>query len=119
MSLGIILQYGNILATLFTSLITRMTNTARIFGEEGYIEIPDFWRSRSARLFDKDFNLSETFDDGRTAHGFIFEMQHANDRILAGKIESDIIPHSRSLHIQETMTGVRKQIGLKYPFENF
>lgn len=116
-SLGMIFQYGEVTATLFTSIITRMTNKLRIFGEEGYIEIPDFWRTHSAKLFDKDFNLLETFDDERMSHGFIFEMQHANDLILYGKIESPVIPHSRSNDIQETMTEVRRQIGLKYPFE--
>ena len=60
----------------------------------------------------------ETYEDHRTSHGFIFEMQHANDKILSGDIESDIIPHSRSNNIQETMTAIRRQIGLKYPFES-
>ena len=116
--LGMIFQYGDITATLFTAITTRMTNKLRLFGEEGYIEIHDFWRTRSAKLFDKDYNLVETFDDDRTSHGFIFEMQHANDMILDGKIESDVIPHSRSNDIQETMMEIRRQIGLKYPFEN-
>ncbi|HEY5371507.1 MAG TPA: Gfo/Idh/MocA family oxidoreductase [Hanamia sp.] len=117
--LAMIFQYGDVTATLFTAITTRMTNKLRLFGEEGYIEIHDFWRTRSAKLFDKDYNLLETFNDERIPHGFIFEMQHANDMIMAGKIESDIIPQSRSNDIQETMTEVRKQIGLKYPFENF
>jgi len=116
--LAMIFQYGDITATLFTAITTRMTNKLRLFGEEGYIEIPDFWRTRSARLFDKDYNLLETYNDDRSAHGFIFEMQHANDLILEGKIESPVIPQSRSNNIQETMTEIRKQIGLKYPFEN-
>ena len=116
--LGMIFQYGDITANLFTAITTRMTNKLRLFGEEGYIEIHDFWRTRSAKLFDKDYNLTDTFDDDRTSHGFIFEMQHANDMILDGKIESPVIPHSRSNNIQETMMEVRKQIGLKYPFEN-
>ncbi|HUZ61803.1 MAG TPA: Gfo/Idh/MocA family oxidoreductase [Hanamia sp.] len=116
-SLGMIFQYGDVSATLFSSIITRMTNKLRIFGEDGHIELPNFWKAGSARLFDKEFNLQETFEDNRTSHGFIFEMQDANDRIMAGNIESDIIPHSRSNDIQETMTEIRKQIGLKYPFE--
>lgn len=115
--LAMIFQYGDVTATLFTAITTRMTNKLRLFGEEGYIEIHDFWRTRSAKLFDNDYNLVQSFDDQRPSHGFIFEMQNANDRIMAGKIESDIIPHSRSNDIQETMTEVRKQIGLKYPFE--
>ena len=116
--LGMIFQYENSTADLFTSMVNRMDNIFKLFGEEGYIEIPDFWKAGSARLFDKEFNLQETFEDNRTAHGFIFEMQHANDMILDKKIESPVIPHSRSNDIQETMMEIRKQIGLKYPFEN-
>ncbi len=115
--LGMIFQYENFNADLFTSMVNRMSNTFKLFGEEGYIEIPEFWKAASAKLFDKEFNLRETFEDNRTSHGFIFEMQHANDLILDGKIESPVIPHSRSNGIQETMVEIRKQIGLKYPFE--
>src|SRR5665213_3587526 len=116
--LGMIFQYENFTADLFTSMVNRMSDTFKLFGEEGYIEIPEFWKAASAKLFDKEFNLQETFEDNRTSHGFIFEMQHANDLILNGKIESPVIPQSRSKDIQETMVEIRKQIGLKYPFEN-
>ncbi len=116
--LGMIFQYENFTADLFTSMVNRMCNTFKLFGEEGYIEIPDFWKAGSAKLFNKEFDHVETYEDYRTSHGFIFEMQHANDLILDGKIESPVIPHSRSNNIQETMTAIRNQIGLKYPFEN-
>ena len=115
--LGMIFQYENFTADLFTSMVNRMNNTFKLFGEEGYIEIPDFWKAGSASLFDKEFNQIDTYEDHRTSHGFIFEMQHANNLILDEKIESPVIPHSRSNDIQETMTAIRNQIELKYPFE--
>ncbi|MEO8719538.1 MAG: Gfo/Idh/MocA family oxidoreductase [Ginsengibacter sp.] len=115
---GMIFQYGGVSATLFTSVTTRMSNKFRLFGEEGYIELPDFWKAGSVKLFDKEFNLVETYEDNRPSRGFIFEMQHATDMILDGRIESPVIPHLRSNEIQETMTEIRKQIGLKFPFEN-
>jgi predicted dehydrogenase len=112
-----ILNYGNVTATLCTSMVTRMTNKLRLFGENGYIEIPEFWRARTATLLDKEFEVTETFDDKRTSHGFIYQMQHATDKILNKKIESDIITHQRSNEVQEIMTEVRVQIGLKYLME--
>jgi predicted dehydrogenase len=112
-----ILNYGDVTATLCTSMVTRMTNKLRLFGEKGYIEIPEFWRARTATLFDKEFEVTETFDDKRTSHGFIYQMQHATDKILSKQIESDIMPHQRSNDIQEIMTEARRQIGLKYPQE--
>ncbi|CAN5672607.1 Gfo/Idh/MocA family oxidoreductase [soil metagenome] len=116
-TIGMLFQYGDITATLFTSMVTHMVNTTRIFGEAGYIEIPEFWKAKQARLIDKDHKLLETFDDGRSSHGFIYEMQHANDMILAGNLQSPIMPHSRSNDIQETMMEVRRQVGVVYPFE--
>jgi predicted dehydrogenase len=117
-SVAMSFQYGDVIALLFSSVITRMTNVCRIYGESGYIEIPDFWKAFGCKLYDKDYNLIDSFNDNREAHGFIYEMQHANEMIMAGEYESPVLPHSRSNAIQETMKEIRNQIGLKYPFED-
>jgi predicted dehydrogenase len=116
--LAMTLQYGDLTASLFSSIVTRMTNTGRIFGEKGYIEIPDFFRAHESKLFDQEYNLVESFQDRRVSHGFIFEMQHSNDLILAGAYESPVMPHARSYSIQKTMTTIRKQAGMKFPMED-
>jgi predicted dehydrogenase len=112
-----LLNYGDTVATLCTSMVTRMTNKLRLFGEKGYIEIPEFWRARTATIFDKEFEATGTFDDKRISHGFIYQMQHATDKILNKEIESNIITHQRSSEIQEIMTEARRQMGLRYPME--
>jgi predicted dehydrogenase len=114
---AIILQFGEITATLFTSMETRMSNKLRLFGDKGYIEIPDFWRSKVCKLYDKEFVQQEIFDDERITHGFIYQMQHATDRMLNNETESNIIPLSRSNEIQKIMTEARRQIGMVYPME--
>jgi predicted dehydrogenase len=111
------LNYGNTTAILCTSMVTRMTNKLRLFGEKGYIEIPDFWRTKNAILYDSEFQVIENFDDGRTSHGFIYQMQHATDRVLSNETESNIMPLSRSNEIQEIMTEARRQMGMVYPME--
>lgn len=112
-----ILNYGEYIATLTTSMVTKMTNKLCLFGENGYIEVPDFWRGYGCKLYDKDFVLQESFDDERTSHGFVYQMQHATDRMFNNEIESDIMPHKRSNEIQEIMTEVRREIGFTYPNE--
>jgi predicted dehydrogenase len=114
---AMLLNYGDTVATLCTSMVTRMTNKLRLFGEKGYIEIPEFWRAKTVTLYDNDYQVTEAFDDERTSHGFIYQMQHATDKILNKEIESNIIPHKRSNEIQEIMTEVRRQIGVRYPSE--
>jgi predicted dehydrogenase len=114
---GMILQYGDVTASLFTSMVNIMTNKAMLYGEKGYIEIPDFYKSTAAFLYDDFHHLIEKFEDDRTAKGYNYEIQHATDAILQGKTESEIMPHLRSNEIQEIMTEVRRQIGLVYPEE--
>jgi predicted dehydrogenase len=110
-------KYGDTIATLCTSMVTRMNNKLCLFGEKGHIEIADFWRTKAATLYDNEFQVTETFNDERTAHGFIYQMQHATDKILNKEIESDIVTHQRSAQVQEIMKEVRQQIGLQYPME--
>lgn len=115
--LGIILQYDDVTASLFSSIVTRMTNKCRLYGEKGYIELPDFWRAYSAKIYNADFELLETFNDDRISHGFIYEMQHVNDKIMHGDTESDVMPLSKSKDVQTIMMEVRRQIGLIYPMD--
>jgi predicted dehydrogenase len=114
---GILLEFGSVSASLYSSIVTRTSNSALIFGDKGYIKIPQFWCSTDAQLYGIDHELLDTFLDQRTAHGFIYEMQHANDMITQKALESPVMTHERSLDIQITMDEVRKQIGLRYPFE--
>lgn len=114
---GIILQYGEVTASLFCSMVNIMANKAFLYGEKGYIEIPDFFKASAAFLYDDHHNLLEKFEDDRTTKGYNFEIQHATDAILQSKIESDVITHQSSTEIQEIMTEVRRQIGLVYPGE--
>ena len=116
-STGMVLQYGDASAFLFTSILTTTLNKGFIFGEKGHIEIPDFYKARTAYLYDAEKKLIGSFEDGRTTAGYDYETQEATDRILQGMIESEVVPHSRSNELQEIMTEVRRQIGLKYPFE--
>lgn len=114
---GMILQYGDATASLFTSMVNIMVNKGMLYGEKGYIEIPDFFKAFAAFLYDDHHNLIEKFEDDRTTKGYNFEIQHATDTILQHKIESEIMSHARSNEIQEIMTEVRRQIGLVYPGE--
>lgn len=114
---GMILQFGDTTASLFCSMVNIMANKAMLYGEKGYIEIPEFFKAAAVSLYDDHHNLLEKFEDERTTKGYNYEIQHANDAILLGKTESEIMPHSKSDEIQEIMTEVRRQIGLVYPAE--
>lgn len=114
---GVLLQYAKTTASLYSSMVNIMDNKGMLYGENGYIEIPHFFKASEAFLYDNEHNLLERFQDERTTKGYNFEIQHATEMILQGKTESDIMSHSHSNRIQEIMTEVRRQLRVVYPGE--
>jgi predicted dehydrogenase len=115
--IGMLLNFGNASALLFSSLRFNSLNKGIITGDKGSIEIPDFYKAVSAQLYDADHKLVESFTDHRTTIGYNYEIQEVTDCILNGSRESKIVTHARSNELQEIMTDVRRQINLKYPME--
>ncbi len=106
--LGVLLDYGDVIATIGTSFRCKLQNWAYLIGEDGYIAIPDFWRASECRLFELD-DLKDKFADGRSSIGLNFETQAVIDDLLAGKTESEIVSLSDSLAFQRTMQTIRSQ----------
>ncbi|MGZ5245854.1 MAG: Gfo/Idh/MocA family protein [Flavitalea sp.] len=114
---SMILDYGNVSAVLQTTMVAQTMNKGYIYGEKGYIEIQDYFKADQAILFNKSKEEMERFMDDRKTWGYNFEMQEATDCMAEGKIESEVVPHKTSNNLQEILTEIRNQIGLKYPME--
>jgi dihydrodiol dehydrogenase / D-xylose 1-dehydrogenase (NADP) len=116
-SVSMIFQSADVICSLTASIVTRGTNKGFLFGTNGYIVCPDFYKTFSAELYSGDHKLLESFKDDRSTWGYNYQIQHVTDCLLNGILESNIVSHSKSLEIQEIMTLVRRQIGLVYPME--
>lgn len=101
------------IASLTCAIRTPSPQGARIDGTEGAIEIPAFWRAPIARLIRPKEDPVEATGD----FGFQYEIAEALACLAAGQTESPNLPLDETLAIAETMDEVRRQIGVKYPFE--
>lgn len=99
---------NNRVANLHTSFEVKLHNYCYIYGDKGYIEIPDFWRSREAFLYDGE-NIIERYNDNRQGLGFEFQIEAASEDILNGLTESAIMPHAYSLKLQKHMSEIMKR----------
>lgn len=100
-------RYAGSTATMGTSFRCKLRNWAYVFGEDGYIAIPDFWRAGEAMHYRLD-ECVECFDDRRDTLGFNYEAFAVGEDILRGQTESSIVPLTDSLRFQEHMALVRK-----------
>ncbi|WP_420456032.1 Gfo/Idh/MocA family protein [Rubrivirga sp.] len=102
-------DYPDAVATLATSFRGRLPNAAWVIGDEGTVEIPDFFRARACSLWHGDERVDH-FDDGRESLGFEFEVRAAGEDILAGRQQSAVVPWASSLAVQDHLARVSDAI---------
>ena len=116
-------QYENGALSILTSAIrTETPDTAWVYGTKGYIRIPTFWKAAGFEIV-RD-GTTETYDlpidqkvDGIEDEGYQYEIRHVQECIRAGVTESPLVPHSTTREVLAQCDALRKQWGLKYPFE--
>ena len=110
--LTVVTQYPDVTTTLACSFRARLQNSAHIIGENGYIEIPDFWRADRCSLFQLDEKIDD-FHHKRAGFGFEFEIDAASKSILAGEKEAKLMPLSTSLVLQHQMHTILQGIAIR------
>ncbi len=91
-------------------------NDLYIHGSKGRIRIQaPFWQSEKVSLSvsGKEKNLSKPF----RASGFEYEIEEVTGCVREGRRESASMPQADTQANMELMDAMRKQIGLRYPFE--
>lgn len=101
------------LAQLFCAIRTATIGEARLYGTEGHIYIPDFWRATQAVLSRPGREAERVEGEA----GYHFEAAEVMACVRAGQVESAVMPLDESVGILETMDRVRGLIGLKYPMD--
>ncbi len=113
---SIILKYKNgAIAQLTCSIQAEFEDDLFIYGTDGTIHIPDFWKASKVTLNNKDGK--EIFEDKRNSLGYNYEIEEVNKSILSDNTESKIVTFKDSISNMAILDQVRRIIGLKYPFE--
>lgn len=107
---------SGLLASLSCSSESCMPNEAEISGTKGFIRIHfPFWCPTKITVNGKtheftlpDVPIKVNFDNSA---GLTYEAQEVRRCLLAGKIESPVIPHSASIELAKIMRKVRTDVG--------
>jgi predicted dehydrogenase len=108
-------RYGSVVARLSSAVTANLDLTATILGSEGSIEVPVFFGASEATLVVG--SERETAARPHPANGFEYEIQHVMDNVGTGRAESDVMSFDTSLRLAEQCDELRRQVGVRYPFE--
>lgn len=108
---------GGKMATLHASMKSVGDRRGAIFGSKGYIEFENINNCEGIRVYDKEYNLIETYKPFKQITGFEFQVEACKRAIEAKQTECEQMPHSEIINVMNVMDELRSQWGLVYPME--
>jgi predicted dehydrogenase len=92
-------------------------NSLRVFGDAGWISVPQtFWEGTVAVLT-RPGQEPETVHAPFRFNGFEYEIEEAMRCVRSGLVESPRMPHAETLANLALIDELRRQLGVRYPFE--
>ncbi|MDD3902957.1 MAG: Gfo/Idh/MocA family oxidoreductase [Sphaerochaeta sp.] len=105
------------MAVLHSSMVSTSDRRGAIFGSRGYIEFLNINRCEGINVYDRDYNLVETYKPFKYITGFEHEVEACRKAIEEGELECKQMPHSEIIRVMEVMDALRSQWGITYPTE--
>lgn len=90
---------------------------AVLYGENGFIVVEGVNNPIAIKVFDQGWNMIGEYKRQDQITGYEYEVIACINAIKNGKIECEEIPHKLTLKLMEVMDEIRKQMGVKYPFD--
>lgn len=100
-----ILQFDEVNVQIGCSFSVDLPNYAFVIGDNGYIEIPDFWRSDRCYIYTRD-KLIDEYIANRHSFGYNYEIDAVSKELLDGKLQSDVFNHDDSYAISKIMDSI-------------
>jgi predicted dehydrogenase len=106
------------LAIIYSAQQTETPHEATIMGTEGMIRLHRSWYSGNKLTLTRQGKSEQFMELPSHDNGFVYEIKAVHRDLREGRLENAIMPLDESLAILQTMDAIRKQWGLKYPFES-
>jgi predicted dehydrogenase len=101
-------------ATLTTSLHAPMPGGARIFGSEGWIEVPPRFHHPQRIVLHRDGAEPEEFVRPRLGGGYAHELIEVTECMSAGRTESAVMPLDDTLAVMAVLEQAAGQLGVTW-----
>jgi predicted dehydrogenase len=99
-------------ATLFTSLRCATPGQMRVYGTEGWIDVPPRFHHPVTIVLHRDGTEPETITAPALGDGYSHELIEVTECVAAGRSESAVMPLADTVAVQDAMGQVADQLGM-------
>lgn len=112
---GILLGYDDgRTGALTISIRNQSPGSARIFGTAGWIDVAPRFHHPTTIVMTRTGHEPETITRPVTGGGYAHELIEVTDCLLAGQVESTVMPLQDTLDVQEILEQAARQLGVTY-----
>ncbi|HEY0001404.1 MAG TPA: Gfo/Idh/MocA family oxidoreductase [Actinoplanes sp.] len=112
---GVLLGYQpGAVAALTCSINGNSRNAASITGTDGRIDLPEGFFVPRSFVLNRVGREPETFEFPFEGSGYQFEAAEVQRCVLAGELESPLVPHTTTLEVMALLDTIRDEIGVAY-----
>ncbi len=114
----VMLSYRNgAMASMFSTLYALTDRRGLITGRDGFIVVENINNPQKITVYDAAGNVKKTLVPPPQISGYEYEVAACQKAIAEGSIECPEMPHAETLEIMRQMDEIRRQFGIKFPFE--
>lgn len=108
---------GGKMAILNSSLRVLSDRQGIVYGTKGFLVVENVNNFESIRVYDTNRQLVETHIRPEQISGYEYQIEASAEAIRNGWTECHQMPHKTTLNIMKVMDELRRQWGIRYPFE--
>lgn len=115
---SIVLRYRDgKMATLHTTVLAATEQYGIIYGTKGYLIAHNINNIDRISLFGSDRSLRREITVPKQITGYEYEVEACRRALETGALECPEMPHAQTLRMMEQMDALRRDWGVRYPFE--
>ncbi len=112
-----LLYPGGKMAVLNSSVQVLSDRQGIIYGTKGFLVVENINNFESICVYDQDRKQVETYKRPPQITGYEYQVLASKAAIEQGLTECPQMPHQTTLHVLKVMDELRRQWGIRYPFE--
>lgn len=112
-----LLYPGGKMAVLNSSIQVLSDRQGIIYGTKGFLVVENINNFESICVYNTDRQLVSSYQRPEQITGYEYQVLASKDAIEQGWTECPQMPHQTTLHVMKVMDELRRQWGIRYPFE--
>lgn len=105
------------MAVLNSTMLGISDRRGIIYGTNGYIEVENINNFESVTVYDRNRQVIKALKAPQQITGYEYEVMSCLDAIDKNALECWEMPHTETIRIMHLMDGLRRNWGVRYPFE--